>query len=429
MLGPVPGTIAVDRPHAEPPAAEALADRLAAEGNALRLLARRLVGAADSDDLVQEAGVAALAHGDMRRPGAWLAGAVRQLAAMLRRGRRRRAARELSSAKAELDAGADPAAIAAHAELLRDVAAAVEQLDEPFRTVIVLRFWRGLLPDAIAAALRVPRNTVRSRLQRGLERLRARLDRRHGDRARWSAPLAGAAGVRGAAAVAGGAAWWIAEVGMKGKLLAGAVAALGIAVALSWPAPPGGSAAPAVPRHGGTPAVAVVPRGEPRDEPLGEVPAHTEIDAQATPSVVATPAPATPSASVGPWLLRLRVVDDDGLAVADAAVKVWVMRDKASAYRGPFQFHDEAPLLELRSDREGRASARVEPEKLVVAAADGSRESNELLLSRDLHGHDENRLIVEPLVSVRGLVLGAGDAPLAEARVVAVPHGIPVRGF
>jgi predicted ArsR family transcriptional regulator len=43
---------------------------------------------------------------------------------------------------------------------------------------------------AIAARLGVPRNTVRSRLQRGLARLRERLDA-DGDRAQWAAPLGG----------------------------------------------------------------------------------------------------------------------------------------------------------------------------------------------------------------------------------------------
>jgi len=61
--------------------------------------------------------------------------------------------------------------------------------------VIVLRFWRGLLPEAIAQQLGVPNNTVRSRLQPGLERLGVRLDAEQGDRERWSAPLLAFAGV------------------------------------------------------------------------------------------------------------------------------------------------------------------------------------------------------------------------------------------
>ena len=66
----------------------------------------------------------------------------------------------------------------------------VADRDEPFRSAIVLRFWRGLSPEQMAVELGVPRNTVRSRLQRGLERLRARLDAAYGERAKWHGMLA-----------------------------------------------------------------------------------------------------------------------------------------------------------------------------------------------------------------------------------------------
>jgi RNA polymerase sigma-70 factor (ECF subfamily) len=165
--------------------------QLLAEGSALRSLARSLLGGhADAEDLVQDTLVAAL-----QSPGAevgrqpWLRGTLRNLALMWRRTTARRTAREVVAAAAATPGDGDPAAIAAQAEAMREVAAAVHTLEEPFRTVVVLRFWRGLLPEAIAVQLGVPRNTVRSRLQRGLERLRARLDRHFGDRRGWQAAL------------------------------------------------------------------------------------------------------------------------------------------------------------------------------------------------------------------------------------------------
>lgn len=165
--------------------------QLLAEGTALRRLARSLLGGhADAEDLVQDTLVAALQSPSAdagRRP--WLRGTLHNLARMWRRTGTRRAAREAAAAAAATPVDDDPAAIAAQAETMREVAAAVHELEEPFRTVVVLRFWRGLLPEAIAVQLGVPRNTVRSRLQRGLERLRARLDRHFGDRRGWQAAL------------------------------------------------------------------------------------------------------------------------------------------------------------------------------------------------------------------------------------------------
>lgn len=165
--------------------------QLLAEGTALRSLARSLLGGhADAEDLVQDTLVASLRSpcADAgRRP--WLAGTLRNLARLWRRTSTRRAAREAVAAAATHRGDGDPAAIAAQAEAMREVAAAVHELEEPFRTVVVLRFWRGLLPEAIAQQLGVPRNTVRSRLQRGLERLRRHLDRSFGDRRGWQAAL------------------------------------------------------------------------------------------------------------------------------------------------------------------------------------------------------------------------------------------------
>ncbi|MEO6596252.1 MAG: sigma-70 family RNA polymerase sigma factor [Planctomycetota bacterium] len=112
----------------------------------------------------------------------WLRITLRHLAVGLRRGELRRGMRERAVARELEDRSRDPASIAEQAELSRHVVAAVQGLEEPFRTAVVLRFWRGLLPEAIAVQLGVPRNTVRSRLQRSLARLRERLDAEYGAR-------------------------------------------------------------------------------------------------------------------------------------------------------------------------------------------------------------------------------------------------------
>src|SRR5262245_39191138 len=66
---------------------------LAQQGRALRALARQLVARDDVDDVVQDTALASLGT-PAARHGPWLRGVVRNLAALLRRGERRRRARE-----------------------------------------------------------------------------------------------------------------------------------------------------------------------------------------------------------------------------------------------------------------------------------------------------------------------------------------------
>jgi hypothetical protein len=62
---------------------------------------------------------------------------------------------------------------------------AVAALPEPYCTVVTLRFFDQLPPRAIAKRLGVSSEVVRQRLHRGLEMLRARMDREFGERADW----------------------------------------------------------------------------------------------------------------------------------------------------------------------------------------------------------------------------------------------------
>src|SRR5262245_35448836 len=102
-----------------------VADLLLDDAASLRRLARSLLLDGDADDVVQDAGVAALAQPALlRHPGLWLRGAVRKLALMARRGDARRRARERLAARPELDPH-EPAVLAQQSELVRDVGAAV----------------------------------------------------------------------------------------------------------------------------------------------------------------------------------------------------------------------------------------------------------------------------------------------------------------
>jgi RNA polymerase sigma factor (sigma-70 family) len=76
-------------------------------------------------------------------------------------------------------------------EIRSKVVEAVLGLDEPYRDVIVLRYYRELPNKEVAKRLGLPLETMRTRLKKGLSLLRSRLDRvYHGDRKKWLLALA-----------------------------------------------------------------------------------------------------------------------------------------------------------------------------------------------------------------------------------------------
>ena len=153
----------------------------------VRKLARELVrdpGAAD--DLAQETWLAFLhARPDEDRPlRPWLGRVLRNAAALRARRRAGSELRERESARAE--GVPSSLELVERAEEQRRLADMVLELDEPYRGVLLLRYYEGLGPSEIARAQGVPAATVRTQLHRGLARLRERLDAQHdGDRRAW----------------------------------------------------------------------------------------------------------------------------------------------------------------------------------------------------------------------------------------------------
>lgn len=128
-------------------------------------------------DVAQEVWVRALEHpprlGEGASPRPWLATVVRNLIAQRSRDSARRETRERDASQPEALPSVDRAL--ARESARRAVVESVFALPEPYREVLLLRYFDELSPSAIAARLSVPGSTVRSRLQRAHEMLRTRL--------------------------------------------------------------------------------------------------------------------------------------------------------------------------------------------------------------------------------------------------------------
>lgn len=172
----------------------------------LRTLARRLARDPDTaDDLVQE--TCAIALQQQAPPRDWRSWLVGVLRTLVRSQRRDDAVQQRKSAllrgRADGDDGDDTLTLVQRLEVQNLLATAVLQLEEPYRATVLLRYFEGEPPRRIAARHGVPVATVHSRLQRGVQQLRERLDRDAGGRARWLAlavPFAWPGASAGAAA-------------------------------------------------------------------------------------------------------------------------------------------------------------------------------------------------------------------------------------
>lgn len=156
-------------------------DELFEHAEFLKNLARRLLRDEHlAEDVAQETLVAALTHPPRERGAlqAWLARTARNLALNRRTAAARRERHEQAASRPE-PVDAEGQALE-RLELQRTVFTQVLALDEAKRAALFLRYHEGLEPAEIAARLGVPVKTVKTRLARGLEELRGRLERRFG---------------------------------------------------------------------------------------------------------------------------------------------------------------------------------------------------------------------------------------------------------
>ena len=299
------------------------AARLLAESDWLRRLALGLArDASAAEDLAQDVRLAALGRGapsgDLR---AWLTGVARNLA---RRWRERERARGLHEGRAaEERAGRELRDPTERVRLQRALADALLALEEPCRRAVVERYLDERSYAEIGARLGVSEAAARKRVSRGLELLRARLEReRDGDA--WALVLALAPGREPTPTdplplSAGAFAMGTKSVALVSALV---VASLGL---LLWsarePAPPPGPA-------GGAPLAAE--RDEPSEAERAPAPPREAPAAAArleTAPLAAALAPLEPEPGAA---LRGRVLDADGDPAAGADVEA--RRDRFREY-------------------------------------------------------------------------------------------------
>jgi len=236
----------------------------------IRRLAGRLVAGSLADDVAQETLLAACAkppHEGAELRG-WLGTVARRIASRLRWREAQRRLREEAAARREALAPTDE--LVARAALERSLVDAVLALDEPWRTTVLMRWFDGRPPRAIARELGVPVETVRTRIKRALELLRERLiaERRHPDDAKGRRELAVllfrvTTGAQGGVAGVGSAIGGLAMTA-TGKSIVMAAASVLVLAAVTWWATPLPLNRPRV----GSEEVAGAPSIEPDDVPV-----------------------------------------------------------------------------------------------------------------------------------------------------------------
>jgi RNA polymerase sigma factor (sigma-70 family) len=368
----------------------------------LRALAHGLAQPGSADDLVQETWLAALqSGGGERNPAAWLAGVARNLARRARRSEESRPRRERAAARPEALPATDE--LVAEGELQRRLIEAVMALEEPQRSTVLLRYFRGLSGEEIARAQGVPSATVRTRLARALARLREALDREWGGREAWSALALGAGSSTVPLTVPLGIGEGLA-MGLKTKFVL--ALALALAGAMAWRV-----------RH--------APEG---DSARREAAAAAVLDVDSTAALATPPSSPAPPAELGDArepslaaplvaevLVSGSVLDPDGAPVDEA----WV------------QLEDEqAHMLQAQGSSGSWAVSGLHPGRwsLRASARGFARLRRELVVPGDVAEQRED-IVLEPALSLCIQVLdehGQALVPL-EGGLLAVATQDPPR--
>lgn len=370
-------------PHALSP------EILLTHGEFIRGLAQSLIHDEHrAEDVVQDVWVAALKkpREEVTSLRAWLGGTARNMV--------RRALRSEGRLRARERAAARPEAVRSTEELVegesarRRVVDAVLRLKEPYRSAILFRFYDDLPPRRIARRLDVPVETVKTRIQRGLDQLRKALDAEYGGRrSAWCLPLASAAGLKlkasSAAAFTGALAM---TVKMKIGIAAAAVAALFIGSLLIFWEPEGkdmerdSSVRHLTSRQAEEGEVA---------EGGDNLPAGKKLREPLFPNEDSSTMPASYRKALGGY--RGRVVDSNGAPVPDRKVELCGFHI-IDLFQGQNAYlDDEPPRLDLK-----RASAYTREDGVFLLNDVHPRAYNLLRVERDEDGFASRLIFAQP---------------------------------
>jgi|GEM_PF-3311523 len=397
----------------------------------IRRLARRLIGDEQkAEDVAQDVWVAALEKpaADVASVRAWLAGTARNLVRRSVRTDERVHRREHAAARPEAERSTDELIEAEGAR--RRVVEALLELNEPYRSAILYRFYDDLPPRKIARRLGAPVETVKTRIQRGLDQLRRRLDGEYGARAAcgaqaaWCLPLATAAGLTPTgtpSAVFTG----VLAMSLKLKIgIAAAVTALLLGSLIYFWQPDSSG------EEGGSPnRLASVERDGGEQPELGGDP-DAFGRAPRVPIVPGSEAGSMPAAyrkALGGF--RGRVIDREGAPVADRTVRLTGVRlaDLLQGRVADGGARSAEPGVDLKTDK------TLTDDQGIFSFGDVHPRAYHLLqVDREQKGFvtrvvdvqpnpgevaDLGDIVLGPCAALTGKVVGAGGEPLADVRV------------
>ena len=369
----------------------------------VRGLARRLsANGADADDLEQETWLRVLRAPPRQDTGvrAWLKVVLTNALRDGYRSETQRARRECAVAARD---GADATAtLVAEAEYHQMVAREVLRLPEPYVSALLLRYYKGLLPQAIATRLDVPVDTVHTRLKRARGRLRAALQRRDREgsftrraRGTWVLPAVRGWNSKGVVLVSTSTKKWIALVALALVLLC--------AVVVFTPEP--AIQTPPVPREGG--ALETKPT--------------LESDAVRQPATAAVPAA---SDQLRVASLTIRVSRGGNAPVQGALVSAYRhnLHQPTSWLRQRTTYDDPVATLSVRTDERGEArldALRIGGWTVVATHAGFAPSGVEIPRLSDEPKTRTIDLRLEPGGRVSGRVFDAAGRPVGGALLIA----------
>ena len=376
-----------------------LHSELVGHANALRRLARDLVRDPHlAEDVVQDALCTAIAKPPRTLSvlPSWLKKVVARRASDLRRGEARRRAREGSSPGGGADARTDE-----QLELQQRVLAAVQALPEPYRTTVWQRYYDDRSPREIAALLGEPVKTVKTRLHRGLAKLRELLDTGHGSRRAWATLLAPFA--MPATTLPG-------IVAMSATSRLAVAAAVVLLSASLWWVTDTGSPSPALPPEPGAITAVAANTEDPAPGDVRREPADLEgsgaAAAAAAPVQFQLHIDPMPPLSIGGVVIDLDARPVPGVEVAwnDAPFTPRIVTATDGTFRG------ERPRIMGR----------------VGVVKEGLVPVLEPTLFDGTHAYDDLTIVVAPSVRLAGIVVDTAGAPIWSAQL-SVSIGMPLR--